>query len=125
MTTALGKPTLGRLQSMQYAENLESKIISYGFLETKGFGIAYRVVADIGGGPHVFDVETANNIFVVRDQGCKAKRSTGDVLMVVLSQGEMKTSVDVQEDSLMYFHQRLGHLHYDNVIRIAADPASA
>ena len=73
MTTALGKPTLVRLQNVQYAENLERNIISYRFLEAKGFGIAYRgkhrIITDIRGEPPAFDVETANNILAVRDQG--------------------------------------------------------
>ena len=74
---------------MQWNENLERNIISYGLLEAKGFGIAYRgkhrVVADISSEPPVFDVETGKNIIVVRDQGCKGKRSAGDVLMDALS----------------------------------------
>ena len=35
MATALGKPTLVRLQNVQYAENLERNIISYGLLEAR------------------------------------------------------------------------------------------
>ena len=44
--------------------------------------------------------------------------------MAALCQGDIKTSVDVQEGSLMHFHQILGHVHYDTVIWLASDPAS-
>ena len=45
--------------------------------------------------------------------------------MAALSQGEIKASVDEQEGSVMHFHQRLRHLHYDTVIRLASDPVPA
>ena len=68
-------------------------------LEAKGFRIAYRgkhrVVAGMNFWPPVFDVETMNNILITRGQGRRSKGSAGDVLMAVLSQNELNSSVDV------------------------------
>nr|CCA24595.1 conserved hypothetical protein [Albugo laibachii Nc14] len=83
-----------QLSNVHYAENLQGNIISYGLLEGKGYGIAYHgsqlVVAGINGGPPVFNVETMNNILVVRVQDCGNTRRDDGVPMALLSQNEIE-----------------------------------
>nr|CCA22053.1 conserved hypothetical protein [Albugo laibachii Nc14] len=71
-TTVMGKTSKVRLLDGQYAENLERNIISYGLLESKGFGLSYRgkyhVVAGMNDGPAVVDVEISNNVLIVLAQ---------------------------------------------------------
>ncbi|CAI5711704.1 unnamed protein product [Peronospora destructor] len=126
-TTVQGKLTKVRLLDVQFAENLERNIISYGILEAKGFGIAYmgrhRVVSNIDSSLAIFDVEKMNNVLIVRSHSCGRFRRTKDVLMTVLAQAEVEVSQDVQKGSLMHFHRRLAHLNYDTIIRMAKDPA--
>uniref|UniRef100_A0AAV1T532 Integrase catalytic domain-containing protein n=1 Tax=Peronospora matthiolae TaxID=2874970 RepID=A0AAV1T532_9STRA len=127
-TTVMGKVTKVRLLDVQYAENLERNIISYGILEAKGFGIAYmgdrRVVGNIDSGVVVFDVGKKNNVLIVRDHDRGSVQLPSDILMTALAQGEFEVSQDVQRGTLMHFHRRLAHLNYDTILRMAKDPAS-
>eukprot|EP00644_Phytophthora_capsici_P017110 jgi/Phyca11/46259/gw1.96.28.1 len=102
-TTAMGKRTKVKLLDVQYAENLERNIISYGLLEKKGFRMEYR-------GPHRVIAATG--------------RSAGDVLMAALAEAQDGVGPDVQVGTLMQLHRRLGHLNYDTIVKIAKDPAS-
>ena len=88
-TTVMGKVTKVRLLDVQYAENLERNIISYGMLEAKGFGIAYmgdrRVIGNIDSGVVIFDVEKKNNVLIVRDHNRGSVKPPSDVLMTDLA----------------------------------------
>ena len=121
------KITKVRLLDVQYAENLERNIISYGILEAKGFGIAYmgdhRVVGNIDSGVVIFDVDKKNNVLTVRDHDRGGVKLPSDVLMTALAQSEIEVSQDVQQGTLMNFHRRLAHLNYDTILRMAKDPA--
>lgn len=75
-------------------------------------------------GPPFFDVETPNNILAVWEHGCKNKGKAENVLMAVLAQNEMKAIAYVQKGSHMHLHKRLEHLHYNNIMKMAANPAS-
>ena len=60
------------LLDVQYAENLERNILSYGKLEAKGCVLEYRggkrvLTSEIGGVP-VMDVERCNNVLVIAVQ---------------------------------------------------------
>ena len=80
-TTVMGKRTKVRLTDVNFAENLERSITSYGLLE--GCGISYRgqyrVVAALNEGPAVFDVGVHNNVVVVRAQKCEQDTKGCDV----------------------------------------------
>nr|CCA13863.1 hypothetical protein PITG_16835 [Albugo laibachii Nc14] len=124
----MGKTSKVRLLDVQYAENLERNIISYGLLESRGFGLSYRgkygVVAGMNDGLAVFDVEISNNVLIVLAQVRLRVRKAGDVLMSVLAKNEAEICQDVQKGSLMHFHKRLAHLNYDTIITMAKDPVS-
>ncbi|KAG4049478.1 hypothetical protein PC123_g15250 [Phytophthora cactorum] len=124
----MGKLTRVRLLNVQYASNLERNIISYGLLEVKGYGLAYRgsnrVIAAIDGGPAIFDVEKSNNVLTVRTLGSRSTKGTSDVLMSVLAENEAAVEQDMQTGPLMHFHRRLGHLNHDTIIRMTKNPAS-
>jgi len=128
-TTAMGKKTKVKLLDMQYAENLERNIISYGLLEKKGFRMEYRgphrvIAVTSGKGPAVLDVHRRNNVLVVHTTNQESGRSAGDVLMAALAEAQEGVGPDVQVGTLMQFHRRLGHLNYDTIVKIAKDPAS-
>ena len=63
---------------MQWNENLERNIISYGLLEAKGFGIAYRgkhrVVADFSDG-HLASLSRQQKIYLLFET--KVARANG------------------------------------------------
>ncbi|KAG3075450.1 hypothetical protein PC121_g8033 [Phytophthora cactorum] len=128
VTTAMGNPTRVRLLNVQYAANLERNIISYGLLEAKRYGLAYRgsnrVIAPIDGGPAIFDVKKSNNVMTVRTLVSRSAKGTSDVQMSVLAENEAAVEQDVQTGPLMHFHRRLGHLNYDTITRMAKKPAS-
>jgi len=129
-TTAMAKKTKVKLLDVQYAENLERNIISYGLLEKKGFRMEYRcphcvIAATSGKGAAVLDVHRRNNVLVVHTTTQESGRSAGDVLMAALAETQEGVGPDVQVGTtLMQFHRRLGHLNYDTIVKIAKDPAS-
>ena len=45
-------------------------------------------------------------------------------MMAVINSPEYESDSDVQFGTLMHFHRRLGHLCFDNIIKMAKDPAS-
>lgn len=119
-----------RLLDVQYAENLEQNIISYGKLEAKGCVLEYRgrrcvLISGFGDAP-VINVERNNNVFVVTVMG------PGDGVLKLPQAGmvsvpnssEYESNLDVQCGTLMHIHRCLGHLCYDTIIKMAKDPAS-
>ncbi|CAI5725077.1 unnamed protein product [Peronospora effusa] len=89
-----GKERTVKLTDVYLATQLERNIVSYGKLELEGFGLVYDGTPD-------------------------------DVLMAILFDEAMADSTsDTQSGTLTQFHQRLGHLSYDTVERMAKDPAS-
>ena len=74
-----------------------------------------------------FDMMMRYNVLYVRTvQSVRTKQTPNDVLMAVLMREESpdETDADLQMSSLLHFHQRLGHLSYDSIERMAKDPAS-
>ena len=67
-----------------------------------------------------------NVLYVQTVAAASDPRAPSDVLMAILTSqaapGEPES--DTQSGSLLHFHQRLGHLAYDTVERMARDPAS-
>uniref|UniRef100_A0AAV1TCU0 GAG-pre-integrase domain-containing protein n=1 Tax=Peronospora matthiolae TaxID=2874970 RepID=A0AAV1TCU0_9STRA len=127
---ALGVVNTVRLLNVQYAENLECNILSFGLLEAKGCVLEYRgegrvLSSGIGGTP-IMDVEYHNNVLVVAvtkrsDLNSKLPRET---TMTVINPPEHEFVSNVQCGTLMDFHRRLGHLCFDTIVKMAKDPNS-
>uniref|UniRef100_A0AAV1V1Z5 Uncharacterized protein n=1 Tax=Peronospora matthiolae TaxID=2874970 RepID=A0AAV1V1Z5_9STRA len=127
---ALGVVNTVRLLNVQYAENLERNILSYGLLEAKGCVLEYRggrrVLSSGTGGAPIMDVECCNNVLVVAvtnhsDRNSKPPQAA---LMTVVNPPEYESDSDVLCGTLMDFHRRLGHLCFDTIVKMANDPAS-
>ena len=75
LTTAIAKCKVTKLRILhvQYAENLERNINSYGILEPKGPGIVYmddhKFVTNTTANLSFFNVEKQINVLIVRDHG--------------------------------------------------------
>nr|CCA15940.1 conserved hypothetical protein [Albugo laibachii Nc14] len=127
---ALGVRKTFRLLDVQYDENLERNIISYGKLEQKGCVLEYRegrrVLVSFTGGVTFVDVNCGNNVFFVEVYEDKFREygSTTGGIMTVLAKSEHESDLIFQCGTLVKFHLRLGHLCYDTIIKMAGDPAS-
>ena len=106
---ALGVVNTVRLLNVQYAENLERNILSYGLLEAKGCVLEYRggrrVLSSGMGGTPIMDVECWNNVLVVAatnlsDRNPKPPRET---MMTVSNPPEHISVSDIQCRTLMEF----------------------
>ena len=122
---ALGVPKTVRLLDVQYAENLERNIISYGKLEQKGCAIEYRdgrrVLVSCTGGVAVMDVDFENQVLFVKVYNDKVRGcgSTTDGIMTVLAKSERESDLNVECGTLVESHRRLGHLCYDAIIKMS------
>uniref|UniRef100_A0AAV1U680 Polyprotein n=1 Tax=Peronospora matthiolae TaxID=2874970 RepID=A0AAV1U680_9STRA len=117
------------LTEVYLAPDLSRNIMSYGKLERKGFGLVYdgtkRTLARRSNGEVVFDIKMEDNVLYVDTVAPTRAGTPRDVLMAILTQDSTDVSaMDVQIVSLYHFHQRLGHLAYDTVERMASDPES-
>lgn len=128
---AKGKQQTVTLTEVFLAPELARNIMSYGKLERKGFGLVYdgttRSLARRRNGEVAFDVLMKFNVLYVRTvESERVTQTPNDVLMAILMREESSddTDADVQTGSLLHFYQRLGHLAYDNIERMAKDPAS-
>jgi len=76
----------------------------------------------------IFEVDKRNNVLTIKvkyekpSQGPVMNIMESSLIMAIEDQGNQ--SVGAHEGTLMEFHQRLGHLGYDSIERIAKDPAS-
>uniref|UniRef100_A0AAV1U906 GAG-pre-integrase domain-containing protein n=1 Tax=Peronospora matthiolae TaxID=2874970 RepID=A0AAV1U906_9STRA len=125
-----GKERTVKLSEVYLATELELNIVSYGKLELKGFKLVYdgatRSLANRSNGEVAFDLTMENNVLYVETVKTSHLRSMpSDVLMAILAEeGAAESSLGVQSGTLMNFYQRLGHLSFDTVERVAKDPAS-
>lgn len=104
------------LMNVYLAPRLTKNIVSYGKRKRKGFALVYdgekhafaRASRD---GAIAFDVKMDSNMLCVNVTAINSRQGTGNVHMVVL-EGCATTDVanDVQEDTLLHFHQRIPHL---------------
>ena len=131
---ALGLTKTIRLLDVQYASNLECNIISFGKLESKGCILEYRegrrVMVSQSGGLPIMDVDRINSVLVVEvfngatTNGSHGFGSPREAIMTVVDDIKSSTRNDAQHGTLFYFHNCLGHLCYDTIIKMARDPAS-
>uniref|UniRef100_A0AAV1UNA8 CCHC-type domain-containing protein n=1 Tax=Peronospora matthiolae TaxID=2874970 RepID=A0AAV1UNA8_9STRA len=128
---AKGRQRNVTLKDVFLAAELARNIMSYGKLKRKGFGFVYdgttRGLARRRDGEVTFDVMMRYKVLYVRTvQSARTTQIPKDVLMAVLMREESPddTDADLPMGSLLHFHQRLGHLAYDSIDRMATDPAS-
>lgn len=128
---ACGSPQTVKLTDVYFSEDIVHNIISYGKLVAKGYELARRagrrVVAAENGGQVAFDVDVRRNVLVVAGTVQARSRLPSEVIMAALDKEASESadvSSDVQKGTLVQFHQRLGHLNYDAVERLARDPSS-
>uniref|UniRef100_A0AAV1V2L8 Uncharacterized protein n=1 Tax=Peronospora matthiolae TaxID=2874970 RepID=A0AAV1V2L8_9STRA len=107
-----------------------SKIVSYGKLANKGFALVHsgerRSLAWCRDGAVAFDVTIDSNVLYVVTKATRDKEGAGgDAIMAALEAHATETNADEpHEASLLHWHQRLGHLAFDTIERMARDPAS-
>nr|CCA27809.1 conserved hypothetical protein [Albugo laibachii Nc14] len=107
---ALGFRKTVRLLDVQYAENLERKIISYGKLEQKGCVLEYRewrrVLVSRTGSVAVISVDCGNKVFFVKvyDDKFRGCGFTTNDIMTVLVKSEHETDWNVPCGTLVEFH---------------------
>ena len=76
-------------------------------------------------GAIAFDVVMDSNVLYDRRDRNAKKYGTGDAIMAALEAGATtNVASEVQEGTLLHFHQRFGHLAFDTIERMARDPAS-
>ncbi|OWZ15197.1 hypothetical protein PHMEG_00011205 [Phytophthora megakarya] len=128
---ACGKEHTLKLTSVYYAKNVVHNLLSYGVLDRMGYSLAHRagrrVLAAKDGGCVVFDVDLRRNVLVVEGSVVKLQEAPAGVIMAALQEeahGDNELSPDIQQGTLLDFHKRLGHIHYDAVERLARDPSS-
>ena len=84
-----------------------------------------RALARRSDGTAVFDVTIDSNMRYVETATTRGRQSAKDAIMAALEARAMNADAeDVHEASLLHWHQRLGHLAFDTIERIARDPAS-
>ena len=117
------------LTDVYLAPRLAKNIVSYGKLERKGFTLVYdgekRALARRSDGVIAFDASMASNVLYVEMTATHDRHGAGEAIMATL-EADATTDVasDVQEGTLMHFHQRFGHLAFDTIERMARVPAS-
>ena len=110
-----GKAGNVKITDVYLAPRLARNILSYVRLERKGYQICYdgakRVLSRRSDGRAVFDVLMDNNVLYVDTSGPDGNHQVGCALVASLeTAGNEGTDGDVQEGSLMHFHQRFVHL---------------
>ena len=126
---ARGVATIVTLTDVYLAPRLAKNIVSYGKLESKGYALAYdgdnRALARRIDGVVAFDVATDSNVLYVQTPVKCGGHGAGDAIMAALEANSVDASADdAHEASLLHWHQRLGHLAFDTIVRMARDPAS-
>ena len=118
------------LTEVYLAPGLSRNIISYGKLEQKGFCLAYdgskRALVMRSDGEVVFDISMDNNVLYVDtvDKKCSPSILSDLLTAIKIHETTDKSIKDMQSGSLYHFYQRLGHLGYDAIERMAMNSAS-
>uniref|UniRef100_A0AAV1T3S9 Integrase catalytic domain-containing protein n=1 Tax=Peronospora matthiolae TaxID=2874970 RepID=A0AAV1T3S9_9STRA len=122
-TAVNGKEVVVDLSEVYYAENLADNIISYGILEERGVFLErdgnQSYVVRQEDGLKIFEVFRRNNVLTVDVMGKKTKEARVQVVNSALLQGYDGIDEAVLSTTLVELHQRLGHLGYDIVERMA------
>uniref|UniRef100_A0AAV1TI68 Uncharacterized protein n=1 Tax=Peronospora matthiolae TaxID=2874970 RepID=A0AAV1TI68_9STRA len=127
---ARGAEAVVTLTGVCLALRLAKNIVSYGKLANKGFALVHsgerRSLARCRDGAVAFGVTIDSNVLYVVTKATRDKEGAGgDAIMAALEAHATETNADEpHEASLLHWHQRLGHLAFDTIERMARDPAS-
>ena len=118
------------LTDIYLAPCLETNIVSYGKIEMKRFTLVYdgakRLLTRRSDGAVAFDVGMERDVLYVQTTSKKRQQGSSDVIMAAIESGSAgDVADDVQEGTLLHFHQPFSHLALDNIERMARDPSSA
>ncbi|CAI5728727.1 unnamed protein product [Peronospora farinosa] len=120
--TARGKQRHIELSDVYYAPSLALNPISYGKLEQLEYALDGREVVRRSDGHVAFKVTMRNSVLVVETSSAI---KTAEVIFAALEEkATADVSPDVQEATLVNFHQRFGHMSYDTIEKIAKNPGS-
>ncbi|KAE9281459.1 hypothetical protein PR003_g27672, partial [Phytophthora rubi] len=121
------------ISNVYFGERLAQNLLSYCKLEEKGFALVYkgkrRYLARVADGARVFEVEKMNGVLVVNTVNAASAGNSVNVdprddksseVYAALEQAE-KDSLQCApvKCTLMELHERLGHLMFDTVERMA------
>uniref|UniRef100_A0AAV1VI13 Integrase catalytic domain-containing protein n=1 Tax=Peronospora matthiolae TaxID=2874970 RepID=A0AAV1VI13_9STRA len=108
---ARGAEAVVTLTDVYLAPRLAKNIVSYGKLANKGFALVHS--------------GERRSLARCRDGHARQGRCNGDAIMAALEAHATETNADEpHEASLLHWHQRLGHVAFDTIERMARDPAS-
>ena len=112
------------ITDVEYVPGLKKTLLSYGILESKGVRLAYRNGEHLlahDKGATVAEVHKTGQLLVVR---ALRDGSLLNAAMICNASETQDHILEVHEDSLYNFHLRLGHVHYDAILKVAEDPQS-
>uniref|UniRef100_A0AAV1TAZ2 GAG-pre-integrase domain-containing protein n=1 Tax=Peronospora matthiolae TaxID=2874970 RepID=A0AAV1TAZ2_9STRA len=127
---ARGAKAVVTLTDVYLVPRLAKNIVSYGKLANKGFALVHsgerRSLARYRDGAVVFDVTIDSNVLYVVKKATRDKEGAGgDAIMAALEANATEINADEpHEASLLHWHQRLGHLAFKTIERMARDPVS-
>ncbi|CAI5726216.1 unnamed protein product [Hyaloperonospora brassicae] len=113
-----------------YSPNLARNIINYDKLDQKGYSLKYsngkRSVARRSDGQVAFDVTMENSVLIVETviKSVRQKETANVIMAAIHEKAADEMTSATHRGSLLYFHQRLGHLSYDAIEKIARNPSS-
>jgi hypothetical protein len=121
-----------RVQDVHYHPRMSKNILSLGKLEERGCtvkylnGKRYLVSRD---GKKLFEIHLAGSIYYVktkRVEECNnaSGRNDDEDWVLALHRATQKKDEYLMEGTLMEFHQRLGHLSFERILKMADDPRS-
>uniref|UniRef100_A0AAV1TE31 Polyprotein n=1 Tax=Peronospora matthiolae TaxID=2874970 RepID=A0AAV1TE31_9STRA len=127
-TVVNGKEVIVDLTEVYYAENLADNIISYGLLEERGVflmregGQSYVVRQEDN--RKIFEVFRRNNVLTIDVMGESTTDARVRVVNLAVQEGFDEIDEAVTDTTLLELHQRLGHLSYDTIVRMADSAGS-
>lgn len=126
---ANGQEKTVKLTDVYYSPILACNIISYGKLDQKGYSLKYsngkRSIARRRDDQVALDVTMKNSVLIVETEKMSTrKKGTADVIIAAIQEEAAdELSSEMHRGSLLHFHQRLGHLSYDAIEKIARNPS--
>ena len=111
------------ITEVEYVPGLKKNLLSYGILESKGARMEYekgeRYLVNNNGNKLVH-IKKIGQLLTINGYKTGVTATASMICNVIAN----ATYTDIHEDTLMNFHSRLGHLNYDAIEKLAAQPGS-
>ena len=108
---------------VEFVPGLKKNLLSYGILESKGARLAYdgskRYLVN-NDGVKLMPIKKTGQLLTISGK-ITGHRPTANLICNVIADAP---HVGIHEDTLMKFHARLGHLNFDAIEKLAAQPKS-